>query len=116
MIEGFRNKQTIEAQRTPSKDTQRTTKKGNKVHAARALGQFKQYQATEALVDVLRQDRDVALRARANESLQLATGKDFPADAEVWANFLHGTHQDPAQDSQPGLMQKMIKLVSSPAQ
>jgi len=57
--------------------------------AARALGRFNQPQATEALVSVLQNDRDVALRQRANASLQAATGKKLPADAKAWNAALH---------------------------
>jgi hypothetical protein len=52
--------------------------------AARALGNFSQAQSAEALVFVLRSEKDVALRDRARESLVQATGKDLPADAKAW--------------------------------
>jgi len=56
--------------------------------AARALGNFSHYQATEALIHVLRTNKDVALRHRAHESLVEATGKDLPLDAGAWDNYL----------------------------
>ena len=62
-----------------------------RVAAARALGHFKQFQATEALWKVLQGELDVALRDRAAESLQLATGRDFGPDAKKWGDFLHNT-------------------------
>src|SRR5262249_1323815 len=40
-----------------------------RIAAARALGKFKQYQATEALVAVLKTEKDPSLRAGAHESL-----------------------------------------------
>ncbi|MFN4259470.1 MAG: HEAT repeat domain-containing protein [Gemmataceae bacterium] len=59
------------------------------IAAARALGNFNHYQATEALVHVLREEKDVALRTRAHESLQQATGKKLPADAEAWEELIN---------------------------
>src|SRR5262249_31545697 len=43
-------------------DQDRQQKLDERIAAARALGGFKQYQATAALVEVLRKDQDVALR------------------------------------------------------
>jgi hypothetical protein len=54
----------------------------------------------------------VALRQRANESLQAATGKDFPPDARLWADFLHQPGSQDALASQPSLTQKAIQLIS----
>ncbi len=69
-----------------------------RVTAARALGHFKQYKATEALLQVLAKEKDPAVRNRAHDSLCRATGKDFPPDAELWAEFLHNP---PPQDDNP---------------
>ena len=60
-----------------------------RIAAARALGKFSHYQATEALVRVMQNDRDVALRDRAYESLQAATGKKLPPDGKEWEQLLH---------------------------
>jgi HEAT repeat protein len=60
-----------------------------RIAAARALGRFRQYQATEALVGVLSTDKDVALRKCAHESLQACTGKKLPPDYLAWEEFLH---------------------------
>ena len=57
--------------------------------AARALGKFSHYQATEALVRVMQNEKDIALRDRAHESLQIATGKKLPPDAKEWEQLLH---------------------------
>jgi hypothetical protein len=74
-----------------------------RIAAARALGHFKQYQATESLVAVLRNEGNPALRNRAHESLQEATGKDLPPDATAWANYLHQTpNQVPSNEDHPG--------------
>jgi hypothetical protein len=68
---------------------ERQAKMDERIAAARALGNFKQVQATEALADVLRTDQDVALRDRAVESLHSITGKDLPADYQAWSDFLN---------------------------
>jgi HEAT repeat protein len=60
-----------------------------RIAAARALGHFRQPQATEALLTVLRQEKDIALRDGAHESLQAATGKHLPRDAKAWEDYLH---------------------------
>lgn len=78
-----------------------------RIAAARALSNFSHYQATEALVRVLQTEKDVALRDRAYESLQLATGKKLPPDAKAWEEMLH-EQTDLAQQPAPG---KRIKLV-----
>lgn len=60
------------------------------IAAARALGNFKDLKTTEALAEVLKNNKeDLALRDRATESLQTATGKDLPADYQAWNGFLH---------------------------
>ena len=66
----------------------RQQKLDERIAAARALGHFKHYQATGALVRVLRTEKDVALRDRAHESLEVATGKKLPPDARAWEQFL----------------------------
>src|SRR5207248_9449674 len=60
-----------------------------RIAAARALGKFSHYQATEALVRVMQNDKDVALRDRAYESLQAATGKKLSPDGKEWEQLLH---------------------------
>lgn len=65
-----------------------------KIAAVRALGNYSQYQSTEALLLVLQKERDVALRDRAVESLQAATGKKFGDDAGAWEEVLHSAGKD----------------------
>jgi HEAT repeat protein len=60
-----------------------------RIAAAHALGNFNQYQAPEALVEVLQTDKDVALRDCAHDSLKTITGKDLPPDPQGWAEYLH---------------------------
>lgn len=59
-----------------------------RIAAARALGNFKEPQASQALVTVLKTEKDVALRDRAQESLVHMTGKELPADAQAWDDYL----------------------------
>jgi hypothetical protein len=61
-----------------------------RIAAAAALSRFKNSAATDALVQVLRGEKDVALRDRAHESLQAATGKKLPAEAKAWEDLLYG--------------------------
>lgn len=64
-----------------------------RIAAARALEKCKHYRATEALVQVLKTEKDVALRDCAHKSLVTATGKKLPPDAKAWEEMLN----DPAQ-------------------
>jgi HEAT repeat protein len=73
-------------------------KMDERIAAARALGNFKHYQAAEALVEVLRSDQDVALRDRAHDSLRQMTGKELPEDAQAWDDLLHRQDGAIAQD------------------
>jgi hypothetical protein len=57
--------------------------------AVRGLAKFKQPEATAALSYVLcAKKNDAALRDRAHESLVSCTGKDLPADSQVWQSYL----------------------------
>jgi HEAT repeat protein len=87
-----------------------------RIAAARALGHYPQYQAAESLVAVLRTEQhDIALRKRANDSLQAITGQDFPADADRWAEYLHQSNdKGGALAGSPGTLDKFIKLISGP--
>jgi hypothetical protein len=75
----------------PDADRQQATEV--RIAAARALGHFSHYEATGALVHVLKTEKDVALRDRAYESLKAATGKDLPPDAVAWEEALRQTDE-----------------------
>jgi hypothetical protein len=75
----------------PDVDRQQAT--DVRIAAARALSHFSHYEATAALVHVLKTEKDIALRDRAHESLKIATGKDLPADAVVWEKALQQTDE-----------------------
>ena len=64
-----------------------------RIAAARALAKYNQPQATEALVAVLKNERDAALRERAHESLVASTGKKLPPDAKAWEAVLQPSSQ-----------------------
>jgi hypothetical protein len=57
--------------------------------AARALANFKNYQATEALVRVLKTEKDVALHDAVHQSLVAVTGKKLPPDPQAWEDLLN---------------------------
>lgn len=66
------------------------SKMDEKIIAARALGHFKEASmATESLLNVLKTEKDVALRNAARDSLTKITQKDLPADYETWDAALH---------------------------
>jgi hypothetical protein len=69
--------------------------------ALRGLGKFKQSDATETLLNVLETEKDVALRDRAHQSLQQATGKRLPPEAVAWRDFLHGSNTEPYREPNP---------------
>jgi HEAT repeats/PBS lyase HEAT-like repeat len=68
-------------------------KTDERIAAARALGNFKHYQGTSALVEVLKTEQDVSLRESARVSLVSATGIELPADARQWDELLHQSDQ-----------------------
>jgi HEAT repeat protein len=93
----------------PDQDKQQ--KMDERIAAARALGSFQNSRGLQALVEVLRTEQDVALRSRAHESLQVATGKELPPDATVWADFLYKAGgQDSAVAREPSFKDKVLRL------
>jgi HEAT repeat protein len=59
-----------------------------KLAAARALGNFNVRTGTEALIEVLRNEKDDGLRNAAHDSLQASTGKRLPAEVAAWEQWL----------------------------
>jgi hypothetical protein len=94
----------------PDQDQQQ--KMSERIAAARALRHFKNLQAAETLVAVLKTERDPALRDRAHESLQIATGKRLPADAQPWEEYLHTTQPDKVFSDGPGLGDQLRDVVN----
>jgi HEAT repeat protein len=60
-----------------------------RIAAARALAKFHDPRGEEALLNVMKSEKDIALKDCAHESLQAATGKKLPADPEAWGNVLN---------------------------
>jgi hypothetical protein len=72
-----------------SAEGQRQQMTDERIAAARALGNFKDYKAIEALVQVLKTEKDVALLDRAHDSLEACSGQKLPADMQDWGPVLH---------------------------
>lgn len=93
-------------------EEEKQQKMDERIAAARALGHFRDPQAATALVEVLKKEKDVALRHRANDALQSATGEDLPPDAQKWQEYFQ---QKPIQGTEtvrePGPVQKLINPV-----
>ena len=90
----------------------KTQKMQERIAAARALGKFKQYPATEALVAVLKTEKDPSLRAGAHESLQLVTGKRFPEDGQVWDDFVRNARDKNALYEGPSLTDQIKDVLT----
>lgn len=71
-----------------------------RVAAARALANFRDPQVTDTLVQVMRTDKDIALRDRAHESLVATTGKDLPPTAKAWEDYIQQVSYQKSGDSQ----------------
>jgi PBS lyase HEAT-like repeat len=77
-----------------------------RIAAARALKSYPQSASVEALLLVLKNDKDVALRDCATESLQACTGKKLPNDYATWDDYLH--HQQQAPKKEKGFMDLIL--------
>lgn len=78
--------------------------------AARALGNFSHYQAADALLTVLKTEKDVGLRQTAHDSLAASTGKDLGYDIAAWDNMLN-EHAFDSPVPKPDDKDKKITLV-----
>ena len=92
-------------------DEDRQTKLNERIVAARALGHFKHYEATAALVEILRTEKEPELRTPAHESLVAATGKNIPPDAQAWSEFLQNPNSPKYAAQDVGPLDKAMKLV-----
>ena len=92
-------------------DEDRQQKLNERIVAARALGHFKHYQATSALVEILRTERTPELVTPAHESLVEATGKKIPPDAQAWTEFLQNPNSTKTVAPDVTPIDKMMKLV-----
>jgi len=87
------SKETAESERQQTMD--------ERIAAARALGNFKDYKAIEALVHAMQTERDVALLDRAHDSLEACTGQKLPPDLQDWGKVLHPENPTPQLAAQP---------------
>ncbi len=69
--------------------------------AVRALKNFKQSDATDTLLHILKTERDVGLRERAHESLVAATGKSLPPDPGAWEQVLYPSNTPTGNPQSP---------------
>jgi hypothetical protein len=72
-----------------------------RITAARALAKYNDPRAEEALLNVMRSEKDIALKDRAYESLQSATGKKLPPDPNTWEDALNLLHPQEAFTKRP---------------
>jgi hypothetical protein len=56
--------------------------------AVRGLAKFKDPEAVATLAYVLKSEKDIAMRDRAHQSLEVCTGKHYSADSPQWAAYL----------------------------
>lgn len=77
-----------------SPEEEKQQKTNERTAAARALGHYKTHAGAEALVTIMKSEKDVALRNRAHESLQACVGKDLGTDPKLWDDYLHNAGKD----------------------
>lgn len=83
-----------------------------RLSAIRGLAKFKQYDSTETLLHILETEKDVALRDRAQQSLRTATGKNLPAEATAWRDYLHNSDANKKPDA--NIIQRVVDWVRAP--
>lgn len=80
-------------------ESEKQQERDRRLAAARSLGNFREQQASEALVHVLKTEKDVALRDGAHEALVTATGKKLPNDPRAWEHeFDPAGHPAPPEE------------------
>ena len=87
--------------------------------AIRALGNYQHYDTTRALLEVMSKEKDVALKDRAHEALQTATGKNLPPDLVIRKTGLAGSEYGVlkvgsklAQNGPPPLFRGNLRFVN----
>jgi hypothetical protein len=61
---------------------------------------------------LLKTEKDPGLRDGATESLQMATGKRFPADSQAWDQYLHNKQDKDAIFGDPSLSDRFMDIVN----
>jgi hypothetical protein len=85
--------------------TARRAEQDERLIAIRALGKYQQRDSIDTLVFVLETEKDGSLRDRAHQSLEQATGKNLPPDAQAWRSALAG--QPTKMADQPGVIERV---------
>jgi hypothetical protein len=96
----------VRVAREPEADKKATTEERRQLSdirltALRSLGKFRQPEAADALVQVMHQSREVALRDRAYDSLKVVTGKRYSADSSEWNQYALGGPARPGSPRDP---------------
>ena len=86
----------------PSADRQQT--QDEKLVAIRALAPYRTPECVETLIFLLEREKDAALRDRAHQSLETATGKHLPPEAQAWRSALEGR---PLQYEEPSFINRV---------
>lgn len=79
-----------------------------KVVAIRALKHYRQQESIDALVHVLKSEKDVALRDCALNSLEDVTGKKWPADRETWLR--EDVRPQPSMAGESSVIQRVTNI------
>lgn len=78
--------------------------------AVRGLGRYNQYDAIDALVHVLENEKDAALKDRAHQSLRQATGRELPPEPRLWRQLLNDPNSPELAAQEPNLIQRVVGL------
>ncbi len=73
--------------------------------AARALGNFNDRRANDALLDVLHEEKDVAMLDGARDALCQATGRKYPVDYSIWDQYLNHPEKAAPPEEKFNIMQ-----------
>jgi HEAT repeat protein len=87
--------------------TDRQQTMDEKLIAIRALGRYKHQECIDTLAHILKTEKDIALRDRAHDSLELATGRELPDDPEA----LRAELLVPAESDERSFIQRVTGLV-----
>lgn len=78
--------------------------------AVRGLARYHQYDAIDALVHVLENEKDVALKDRAHRSLREATGRELPPEPRLWRQLLNDPNSPELAAQEPNFIQRVVGL------
>ena len=79
--------------------------------AIRALGKYRDADCVDALVYILRTEKDVALRDSAYVSLETITGKSYARDPQQWLATDGAAPPLPVVGEAPGVIQRVIAIL-----